>query len=247
MSIPDLAALPRRANRATLLGDGDRVLNTPEHLLALLLFFVDCPLDINCSGVELPILDGSALPYRDALARLFPERAAARAWRETPSRLDWEMTWPGGYLKVKPADRFSATCILSRASLEETVRLESADQAWREILPARTYIFHDEWLKGMQAGLLRGADMDSGLLLAGSPEEHAALRSLHPEWPASPYPLLNQGAWRMPSECARHKLLDLLGDLALAGPALPTLAVEIRNGGHAAHHHLLERLMGQMA
>lgn len=247
MRIHDLAALPRRANRATLLGDGEGVLHTPEHLLAVLLFFADSPLDIYCNALELPILDGSALPYRDALSRLFPERAAAPAWREVPSSLEWEMTWPGGYLKVKPAVRFSATCILSSPSLEETVHLESADQAWREILPARTYINHREWLKGKQDGLLKGAAVDSGLLLAGSPDEHAALRAMHPEWPAGPYPLLNQEGWRMAFECAHHKVLDLLGDLALAGLALPALAVEIRNGGHAAHHPLVEKLVEQTA
>ena len=249
MGMDSLSTLPRHANRATLLGShgdaGGILLHTPEHLFAALLLFAECPLDIRFGAAELPILDGSARPFRDALARLFPERSPAPAWREQPSQLAWEHAWPGGHIKVKPAARFSVTCILSRPSLEETYRLASADQAWREILPARTFIFHQEWLQARAAGMLKGATVDSGLLLAGSPEEHGLLGGLHPEWAAGPYPLLNQEAWRMPGEAVRHKVLDLLGDLALSGLALPGIDVEIRNGGHAVHHLLLDKLAKQ--
>ena len=105
-------------------------------------------------------------------------------------------------------------------------------------------------------GLMAGAGADSGLLLAETEAEHASLLRAHPAWRGGPFPLLNQPAWRMEDEPVKHKILDLLGDLALigpgghgghggpgvsdgpesldgpdpAGPALPALNIEIRNG-----------------
>jgi hypothetical protein len=89
---------------------------------------------------------------------------------------------------------------------------------------------------------MAGAGRDSGLLLAGSLAEYRDLLALNPGWEGGPYPLLNHPAWRMPDEPVKHKILDLLGDLALNGLALPRAAIEVRNGGHPAHHRLLARL-----
>jgi UDP-3-O-[3-hydroxymyristoyl] N-acetylglucosamine deacetylase len=261
----EIAALPRRAHRSTVIGggdgDGDAAWRTPEHLLAALLFFADLPLDIRCEGTELPIMDGSALPFRDALARLLaapgaklrPDgapaaRRAARApfWREYDCDLRWETSWDGGFLRVVPARNFSVTFEMDRPPLRRSYRLDSAAQAWTEILPARTFIFHREWRDALAAGpgLMQGAGIDSGLLLAETPEEFAECLRVHPEWTPGPYPLLNQPAWRMPDEPVKHKILDLLGDLAIAGLALPRLDIQVRNGGHRWNHLLLEKLAG---
>lgn len=239
----DLAAMPRSARRATVLrtGDGDWALHTPEHLLAALLFFADSPLDVAVRGGEAPNLDGSALPFREAMAALLPERAEAPAWREYPVRLRWDREWDGGWIRVRPAPHFAATYTLERGGLSQTARVESPGQAWHEVLPARTWITHREWLKGREEGLLRGAGEGSGLLLAESPEEHAGLRARRPDWDGA-FPLLSPSAFRLEAEPARHKLLDLLGDLALLGLALPSAEIGIKNGGHAVNHELLGKL-----
>ncbi len=259
LSITGLAALPREARRATLLGMGQGMgpnpgegeaqgnlratVETPEHLFAALLFFPGASLAIRADAAELPGLDGSALPYREALARLLPAVAAVPAWREYPCGISWTHQWQGGELEIRPADRFRATYSLERGSLREVFTLDHPAVAWNEILPARTFAFHREWREGVAAGLMAGADRDSGLLLAESETEYREVLSRHPEWQGGPYPLLNQPAWRMPLEPVKHKLLDLLGDLALAGLALPRAEIRIRNGGHHAHHLLLARLL----
>lgn len=245
LAIGDLARLPRQARRATVLGlpSSSAAVETPEHLLAALLFFADVPLSIRADAAELPGLDGSALPFREALARLVPEKARMPAWREYPCGLEWEERWSGGYFRVRPAERFRVVYELERGPLRQAFVLDDAAAAWNGILPARTFAFHAEWLAAAADGLMAGAGRDSGLLLAGSEEEHRAVLARHPEWEGGPYPLLNQPAWRMPDEPVRHKILDLLGDLALHGLALPRASIEIRNGGHAAHHRILARLM----
>lgn len=242
----DLAALPRRAHRSTILVSGEASLRTPEHLLAAMLFFADRPLDVFCEGPEVPGLDGSALPFRAALASLFP--GGHPRWREYDCDLRWETEWENGSLRVEPARNFNVTYEIDRGPLRESFRLESPAQAWEEILPARTFVFHRDWSAalaapaGTGADLMRGAGVDSGLLLAESEEEFSAALRAHPEWAAGPFPLLNGPAWRMPAEPVKHKILDLLGDLALAGLALPRLSIRVRNGGHRWNHLLLENL-----
>ena len=247
LSARDLAGLPRRSLRATVLGEGVPAIATPEHLLAALLFFPDAHLTVRSDAAELPGLDGSALPFRDALARLFPEPARNPAWREYPCDLAWEHAWEGGHIRIRPAERFSVRYAFDRDGLSQARRLDEPAEAWADILPARTFAFHREWREAVAGGLMAGAGRDSGLLLASSPEEYRAVLADHPEWRGGPYPLLNQPGWRIPDEPVRHKILDLLGDLALNGLALPRAEIDIRNGGHHAHHLLLDRLLDRPA
>lgn len=244
ISGPEWAALPRRADRSTRLGITGSEVRTPEHLLAALLFFPDSPLDIECDAAELPGLDGSALPFREALSRLDPASAASPAWRLRPCNLEWEYHWSYGSIRVRPAAAFRAAYELDRSPLRQSFVLEDAATAWREVLPARTFAFHREWREASANGLMAGADLDSGLLLAESEAEHRDLLRGNPEWTGGPFPLLNRPAWRMENELAKHKVLDLLGDLALAGLALPRLDIRIRNGGHHINHMLVDRLIG---
>ena len=239
--------------------------------MASLLFFSGLPLDIRSDTAEIPGLDGSALPYRDALSRLAPERAVRPAWREYPSDLSWEYSWNYGWMRVRPAARFRVRFELDRPPLRQTFVLEDAATAWSQILPARTFAFHREWLQASSQGLMAGAGSDSGLLLAESREEHASLLATfgatrrtsltgttgngHPGWRGGPFPLVNQPTWRMEDEPVKHKILDLLGDLALigpagpgpAGPALPALDIEIRNGGHRTNHLLMDQILAVRA
>lgn len=249
----DFAAARRRAAYSTVLEGGTWSVRTPEHLFAALLFFADRPVDVLWDGPELPIFDGSALPFRDALGRLFPDAALSPSWSEYEAGLEWTEEWDGGCLSVRPAEAFSARYEVERGPLREQAILRSPAEAWDAVLPARTFLFHAEWerlsgeggegaAEGPGGPMLRGARMDSGLLLAETPALHARLLALHPEWRGGAFPLLNQPAWRMHGEAAHHKLLDLLGDLALLGLRLPKCAIAIRNGGHARHHSLAERL-----
>ena len=250
LSPADLSRLPRQNRRGTLLGKEGVCIRTPEHVMAALLFFSDLPVDMDCDGPEMPGLDGSALPFREALTRLAPEKTTAPAWLERDCDLVWEHAGNDGDIKVRPAGHFSVAYELERGPLRETYRLDSAEAAWREILPARTFIFHREFIAHREylhtvksdGGLLQGAELDSGILLAESEAEHGSLLALHPEWNGGPFPLLNQRAWRMGGEPVKHKILDLIGDLALLELALPRLDIRIRNGGHLLNHLLLERI-----
>ncbi len=239
----DLSVLKRRAQRATVLeGEAGQIFRTPEHLLAACLFFADAPLDIECNAAEPPGLDGSSTSFYQALLEVSGKTIPH--WREYPSELLWEYEGPEGLISASPSDSFSIDYEWNKSPLKERAFLKTPAEAVSEILPARTFIQYREWLaaKG-KTDLLSGADEDSGLLLAESEAEFTVALKAHPEFRGKTFPLLHPETFRMNMEPVRHKILDLLGDLALLGLALPRLRLKIRNGGHALNHLLLEQLL----
>ena len=90
------------------------------------------------------------------------------------------------------------------------------------VFQSRTFILENEYEQARRAGLLAGATESCGLLVK-SPAD--------------------KSLYRTPEEPAMHKILDLLGDLSFACPALPKIRVEILNGGHASHHQILEEVL----
>ena len=239
----DLIALRRNARRATVLENGSGgLMRTPEHLLAAALFFADAPIDVRCDAVEPPGLDGSALPFYRMLAAC---GAAARA-REYESKLNWEHDGPEGFLRAAPHTHFCVDYSWEDGDVLQYFELSAAADAPDQVLGARTFIAYRDWtaLVGGQ-NLLAGAGADSGLLIATNAAEFAEAKKNLPESRGKSFPLLDPESFRMEDELARHKVLDLLGDLALNGLALPKLRLTIRNGGHALNHLLLDSLQGE--
>jgi len=245
-----LATLTRSAQRATVLTDPatGATIRTPEHLIAAALFFSRAPLDIVCDVEEIPGLDGSARPWFTALAATVPVEYAAPP-PEYQSSLMWSYDGPEGSVSAEPSDGFSVEYTLARGDFRQTARLATIGDAPATVLPARTFIFHDDWERLKASGtnassetLLGGADENSGLLLSASRDRFPRERAALPGRGDTDFPLLHPRAWRLEDEAARHKVLDLLGDLALAGLALPRLRLTIVNGGHALNHLLLDAL-----
>ncbi len=239
----DTASGELQAVRTTQWNFGAARWCTPEHLLAALLFFKDAPLRIHLESEETPLLDGSAQPFRNALAELFPASVQVPAWEEYPCDLRWSDSWEGGWLRAEPASRFRVQSTVARGEIEETYTLENPRQAFVEVLPARTFIFWNDWMEAREKGWLQGGEAGSGLLLAESRAQFKSVRSqAGADFSQAGFPHLSGDFSRGPAECARHKVLDLLGDLAVFGLRLPALSIEMRNGGHAAHHRLLAAL-----
>ncbi|HEY8498486.1 MAG TPA: UDP-3-O-acyl-N-acetylglucosamine deacetylase [Limnochordales bacterium] len=216
VSVRHRAATPR----CTALEAGGISVLTVEHLLATLLAMGVDNVRIEVAGPELPILDGSALPYVEALDRVgLVEQSAPRRVRQLPQavwvgdaeRFAAAMPWPElrvsfAFISDHPGvgDQFAEFTVTP-----ETFRAE--------IAPARTVAFAREVASLQARGLGLGGRPDNVLLITD-------------QGPA--------GGWRLPDEVARHKLLDLIGDLALAGP-LAARVVAVR-GSHALTARLVE-------
>ncbi len=216
------------ANRSTgLLRNLYTSISTVEHLAPVILLYPKSCLEIYALAEELPILDGSAYPWYEAVRKVagIPQELS---FYDVPIRERLE--WDGGFFEISPAETLEIEYSISHGNFSDGafVAIYDAEDLVR-IFPARTFIFEDDLEKARANGLLAFADERSGLLLA---EERGTV-----------VPKVG-GPFRMESEPVCHKILDLIGDISLPAPFLPRLRIRIHNGGHVAHRKLLERLMG---
>jgi UDP-3-O-[3-hydroxymyristoyl] N-acetylglucosamine deacetylase/3-hydroxyacyl-[acyl-carrier-protein] dehydratase len=192
-----------RTRRATALSyKGVKVL-TPEHLLsALSALGVDNAL-IDLDAAELPILDGSARPYAEAIrADGLAEQDAERAYLVIEKPFVYEDRRSGSRLVFEPADetRIEVTIDFNSqvVGVQQAVFDASTDYL-HEIAPCRTFCFLHEVKLLLKLGLIRGGSLDNALVV-DEPRGYYGGKE----------PMFD-------NELARHKLLDLIGDLSLAG------------------------------
>lgn len=207
----------------TALQLGSRRLATVEHLLAALAGTGVSQAEIWVEGSEIPLLDGSALPWVEAIAEagltLVGERSA-------PSLSPEPLTLHQGlsFITALPADgpRVAAAVEFPQAAIgRQLFSLDlSPERFVVEIAPARTFGFREQVEQLRAAGLIRGGALENALVCDGE-------RWLNP-------PL------RFADEPVRHKLLDLIGDLALVG--LPQAQVFAYRGSHGLHTALAAAL-----
>jgi UDP-3-O-acyl N-acetylglucosamine deacetylase len=220
------------ADRQVILGKGEARVAMVEHLLGAAAGLGVANLLVEVDAPELPILDGSARPYVDAFL------AAGLITQDAP-RLEFrpraEITLNEGDASIAfsagdNADELQVTYVLDYGAgylkrQELTLRL-SPEVFAREVAPARTYILRPEVQTFRERGLGGGATRDNLVIV----EEDGA----------SPAPL------RFPDECVRHKILDLVGDLSLAGLALSGRIVAYK-AGHRLHLGLARTIARQAA
>ena len=215
-----------RVSYATSLMKKGVLISTTEHLLSAL---VSCGVDnaiIEIDSLELPILDGSGLPFVEMIQRAGLRRQRARRSYLRVLR-PVEVCEDGKRVGIYPADTYRVTCtidfphpLIGRQGFD----LELTPENYvLHIAPARTFGFVRDVDALRNMGLIRGASLESALVLNDSD-------------------LLNSGGLRFPDEFCRHKLLDLTGDLALIGrPLLGHVIAE--RAGHQMHVALVDRLM----
>jgi UDP-3-O-acyl N-acetylglucosamine deacetylase len=210
--------------RCTAIGSGDDRVLTVEHLLAALagLGVTDATLEIE--GPEIPGLDGSAAKFSEWIASLGIQKLSGEApvFRVKEPVFCHEGT---AAIAAYPGEGFSICYTLDYdhpALKAQTVEFTLTPGAFlKEIAPARTFCTAEEAVSVRAKGLGLGADASNTLVIGESgPVE---------------------GAYRFPDECARHKVLDLIGDLALSGFRLEGRIVAVRSG-HALNRKLVERL-----
>lgn len=209
--------------RTTLASDGVRV-ETVEHMLgAMYVLGVDnCIVEIDTA--ELPALDGSALPYYNLISDSGVRELDAPK-REVTLSAPVEVAAGNGSIRVLPAQELSVSYLLDypQVELEQAVDFTVTPETFsREIAPARTFVLEEEIEKLQQAGFGKGANENNTVVLA---------------------PGGSRGKLRFADEPARHKVLDLLGDLFFLGGGLRG-RVECERSGHALNRKIVEALLG---
>jgi UDP-3-O-[3-hydroxymyristoyl] N-acetylglucosamine deacetylase len=222
--IPAIGRNVAKVSYATSLMRQSVLISTTEHLLSALIGFGVDNVIVEVDNLELPILDGSALPYIEAFQAvgLEPQRRRReylRILKQVEVREGGKFigVYPGSGYGIDYTIDFPAPIGVERFQCD----LATGDYASR-IAPARTFGFKADEPKLRDMGLIRGASEKCAVILTAKG-------------------VLN-GPLRFEDEFVRHKVLDLIGDLALAGRRIQGHVVAER-AGHAMHTALVQRLM----
>jgi UDP-3-O-[3-hydroxymyristoyl] N-acetylglucosamine deacetylase len=231
---PRVAVTPDAVNhealrrRTELVSPEGVVIATPEHLLAAAAGLGVDNLRVELNGPELPIFDGSALPFatminKVGLALLVAPR---RFWR---LRRPVSLVTDNASLIAIPAARMQLAFFaeLRHAGMEnQSVELTLNPREFElKLAASRTFCFFEEVERLREAGLIRGGSLDCAIVIQNGK------------------PL--QGDYRLPNELACHKLVDLIGDLAVLGRPVQA-HISAHGTGHALHHAFIEQLRKEL-
>ncbi|MBL8001052.1 MAG: bifunctional UDP-3-O-[3-hydroxymyristoyl] N-acetylglucosamine deacetylase/3-hydroxyacyl-ACP dehydratase [Flavobacteriales bacterium] len=218
-------------DRGTTLGKGDVRVNTTEHVLAALYALgVDNCL-IQVSGPEMPIMDGSARPFVDAIEAVgLQEQEADRNWYVLKEPIWFETKERGTEMLgvPTPGGEFRLTVMVDYNSPvlgTQHASMYHAGEFKDEIAPCRTFVFLRELEQLAKAGLIKGGDLDNAIVLEDregtKQDDLKAIAKLlgkeYREVEIRRNGVLNTTDLKFFNEPARHKLLDIVGDLALVG------------------------------
>ena len=225
LRIPALQASTTALDYATTVGKDDVQVGTVEHLLAAIMACGITDVDINIDGPEVPIIDGSALPF----LHLIDAAGIRDLGHEIPVlrvREPFEITQGDKSIRIAPANRL---IIKYRIDFEHPVIGKQSmqfdfghDNFLRKIAPARTFGFMRDVEKLRAAGLARGGSVENAIVL----DDRGVVN----------------GPLRFKDEFVRHKILDLVGDLALIGRPIVG-EITAHRAGHALHSMFVEKLL----
>jgi UDP-3-O-[3-hydroxymyristoyl] N-acetylglucosamine deacetylase / 3-hydroxyacyl-[acyl-carrier-protein] dehydratase len=230
-------------NRGTILKDGDAQVSTVEHLLsALVCLGVDNVL-IDVDGGEVPIMDGSAAPFVAAIEKAgIVELEAERLVFDLREPITFKDEATGAEYLALPSEEYTITTLIDFNSPvlgPQFATLEGTPQYKTEIAPARTFVFLHELEILLNQGLIKGGDLDNAVVIANRAMSEEEVKDLaqklgKPTLQIEKEGILNTTQLRFQNEPARHKLLDVIGDLALVGRFLKAKIVATKPG-HTAN------------
>lgn len=224
VDIPALASYVSATERGTVLKKGDASVSTIEHIMsAFMAHGIDnCIIEVNAP--EVPILDGSAKLVVEAINKVgIKELDAEKKYYEVKE----EMTFTNGNstIKLLPADDFCAEVTIDFNSpilKRQTASICGFTNYDKEISSARTFVFVREIALLLQHNLIKGGDLDNAIVIYDQPLSKDAITAICKELnipviDVEDLGYLNHRPLEWDNEPARHKLLDLIGDLSLIG------------------------------
>ena len=237
--VPALAENVSNTARSTTISCGDASVTTIEHVLSALTGMgVDNAL-IDIDNVEVPILDGSAKPYIEAIwADGFETQDAPRRYIEIKETVEIRNDEKGSIVRIEPADEFSYDIQIDFNSRVLGIQDASWDASTvyaEEIGTCRTFVFFHELEFLFSNGLVKGGDVENAIVIVEHPvtdEQVDRMSKLFnvPALKVRADGYLSNLRLRFPNECARHKLLDLIGDLRLCGGFLKAKVTAVKAG-----------------
>jgi UDP-3-O-[3-hydroxymyristoyl] N-acetylglucosamine deacetylase / 3-hydroxyacyl-[acyl-carrier-protein] dehydratase len=249
-------------NRSTTLRQGEVQVSTIEHVLSALFGLGVDNVLLEIDGPEMPIMDGTAMAFVRAIEQAGIETLdVEREYFDITEPIAYRDEVTGTELLALPADHFEATVMVDYNSpvLEpQFAALSNIEHYTREIAPCRTFVFLHELEKLIELGLIKGGNLDNAIVIANRKMDQDELDALAQKLGRESIKIETEGVLntvklRFQNEPARHKLLDVMGDLALVGKPIRGKIVATKPGhtanvefGKILKKHLTEkrRLMG---
>jgi len=225
--------------RGTVLGKNDVKVSTVEHALAALYAagIDNCLIEVN--GPELPILDGSAIQYVEQIERVgLEEQKADKDFYIIKEKKRFKDDETGSMLTIYPDDHFSVEVMVeynSKVLPNQFAVLDDLSEFKQEVASARTFVFVREIETLLQHGLIKGGDIDNAIVIYDEPVSQENIDRLCDlmsvqRMKVSELGYINPQPLKWDNEPARHKLMDVIGDLALIGRPIKGRVVAVRPG-----------------
>ena len=224
--------------RSTTISKGEASVATIEHVLSALTGMgIDNAL-IEIDNVEVPILDGSGKPYIDAIWKDGVEtQDSPRKFIEIKDVIELTNE-KGSVVRIEPADEFSYQIKIDFNSRVLGVQTAAWDESViypEEIGTCRTFVFFHELEFLFNNGLVKGGDVDNAIVIVEHPVTEEQVNRMSDLFGIQALEVREDGylsnlSLRFPNECARHKPLDLIGDLRLAGGFLKAKVTAYKAG-----------------
>ncbi|MCR4921443.1 MAG: bifunctional UDP-3-O-[3-hydroxymyristoyl] N-acetylglucosamine deacetylase/3-hydroxyacyl-ACP dehydratase [Bacteroidaceae bacterium] len=225
--------------RGTVLAQGEARCSTVEHAMAALYAHGVDNVLIEVNGPEIPILDGSAACYVKEIQRVgLKEQDAPKDYFVITKKMEFRDENSGACITLLPDEDFSITTMISfqgKVLSSQFATLDRMDDFDSEISAARTFVFVREIEPLLMAGLIKGGDLDNAIVIYENRTSQENLDKLCKLTGAEPHNANELGymqhkplVWE--NEPARHKLLDIIGDMALIGRPIKGRIIATRPG-----------------
>ncbi|HXO96187.1 MAG TPA: bifunctional UDP-3-O-[3-hydroxymyristoyl] N-acetylglucosamine deacetylase/3-hydroxyacyl-ACP dehydratase [Chthoniobacterales bacterium] len=220
----------RLVERATTLAEGNVKVHTVEHLLSALHGMGVDNAVVEMNGNELPIADGSSRAYVELIKKCgLQEQSAFAKVFEIRDTLHIE-TKSGSILILVPDEKFRISCtqVGPEGRFTQYYSTEITPEIYeKEIAHARTFVFFEDVKPLLDKGLIRGGSLETAIVIRGDS-------------------LMSKEPLRYPDEFVRHKILDIIGDLFLAGCRIRGHVIAVKPG-HAANSELTKAISKRYA
>ena len=239
--------------RSTTISKGEASVSTIEHIMSALTGMGVDNAMIEIDNIEVPILDGSAKPYIDAIWKDgFTQQDAPRKYIEVKETVEI-VNEKGSLVRIEPAEEFSYNILVDFNSrvlgVQNAVWNADVDYT-EEVGICRTFVFFHEIEFLFNNGLVKGGDVDNAIVIVEhsvTDEQVNRMSQLFniPALSVREDGYLSNLTLRFPNECARHKLLDLIGDLRLCGGFLKA-KVTAEKAGHGINTNAAKAVRAQL-
>jgi UDP-3-O-[3-hydroxymyristoyl] N-acetylglucosamine deacetylase/3-hydroxyacyl-[acyl-carrier-protein] dehydratase len=239
--------------RGTTIKSDEAQVSTIEHVLSALVGLGIDNVLMGIDGPEVPILDGSAIQFVKALREAgVEEQEADREYFEITEPITYRDEATGAELMALPHDGFEVITMIdfnSKVLGQQYAQLYSLEDYEKEIAPCRTFVFLHELDNLFSQNLIKGGDLDNAIVIADRPVTQEELDDMatklgKPSIKVDKEGILNTVQLQFKNEPARHKLLDVIGDVSLLGKPIKGRIVATKPG-HTANYEFTKLLKKQ--